>query len=403
MRVDFRTRFAGKRIPRRSRAIVAISAILLVSGCPAQRTQRVIQGAAAADSAGSLALAYSVLTDLTRERPGSMFLAPLDSSFSSVEIFFGTNRALSGDSDPNKFFSGDRSELRFGMARVSVPVRRHRPGNVERPSRFLFLEGREDPAKHVVISGLQLSPPGRWMADIGRQASYGRNILVYVHGFQTTFADAARRAGQLSYDLGLDDAGAVALFSWPSKGTMVGYPADGVSAEASAPALTTFLLRLLDCCRRAHITLLSHSMGGRVLSAALRNVQAERPDAKFSQVILAAPDIDAQVFRDQVAPMLSRVAGLVTMYMSTRDAALGISKAYHQYPRAGETNQLVMASTELDKIDASAIDTDLIGHGYYAENKAVIDDLFMLIRRDMPAGQRNLRKEIGYPRTWRFP
>lgn len=46
----------------------------------------------------------------------------------------------------------------------------------------------------------------------------------------------------------------------------------------------------------------------------------------------------------------------------------------------------------LDSVDASDVNTDLIGHGYFAENKTVLDDLFMFLQFDAPARYRNLRR-----------
>jgi hypothetical protein len=47
----------------------------------------------------------------------------------------------------------------------------------------------------------------------------------------------------------------------------------------------------------------------------------------------------------------------------------------------------------MDTVDASDVNTALIGHGYFRDNKEVMDDLFMMIRFDADARNRNLRAE----------
>ena len=39
---------------------------------------------------------------------------------------------------------------------------------------------------------------------------------------------------------------------------------------------------------------------------------------------------------------------------------------------------------DADTIDASDIDTDLLGHGYIASNRDVIDDLILLVEQKRP-------------------
>jgi esterase/lipase superfamily enzyme len=123
-----------------------------------------------------------------------------------------------------------------------------------------------------------------------------------------------------------------------------------------------------------------------------RRQQSGQPTL-LRHVILAAPDVRAEIFSEQAAPVLYRRAGLLTLYASSRDRALQASQRLHRARRAGQANPVVVLDS-MDTVDASAVDTDLIGHGYFAENKAVMDDMFMLIRFDAPARMRNLRTEV---------
>jgi hypothetical protein len=44
----------------------------------------------------------------------------------------------------------------------------------------------------------------------------------------------------------------------------------------------------------------------------------------------------------------------------------------------------------IDYVDASLVDTDMLGHGYFAENKELLDDIFLIIRHGFGAADRNL-------------
>jgi esterase/lipase superfamily enzyme len=76
--------------------------------------------------------------------------------------------------------------------------------------------------------------------------------------------------------------------------------------------------------------------------------------------MLTAPDIDAEVFT-LLAQDTNRIGERVTLYASPEDKALRLSKQFHGYPRAGEA---IIVLPGVDTIDASAVDTSLVGHSY---------------------------------------
>lgn len=146
-------------------------------------------------------------------------------------------------------------------------------------------------------------------------------------------------------------------------------------------------------------------MGARTTSLALKDLAASRSDTVFQSLVLAAPDIDAQVFRDQVVPRIRPLASHVTLYASDRDKPLWISRLLANYPRAGSAGANLVVLPSLETIDASRIDTDFLGHSYAAESKQILDDLFMLIRLGKLAAARNLRERTtrGGTRYWELP
>jgi hypothetical protein len=76
----------------------------------------------------------------------------------------------------------------------------------------------------------------------------------------------------------------------------------------------------------------------------------------------------------------------VTLYSCASDKGLIISRTFHGSPRAGDSIVIVPG---IDVTDASAVDTSLLGHSYFAGNRSVISDIHALIRNELP-------------RSWRF-
>ena len=242
--------------------------------------------------------------------------------------------------------------------------------------------------------------PQEWTHDV-RGALVNaerREALVYVHGFREQFAGAARRTAQLAYDLNF--SGVPFFFSWPTAGSLspIGYAADEEMVALAAPALRMFLTQILRDAGVDRIHVLAHSMGARVVAEALRDLQPGQATS-LGNVILAAPDIRVETFSEQAAPIIYRRAARLTLYASSRDRALQLSQGFHKARRAGQANPVVVLDS-LDTVDASSVNTSLIGHGYFAENKAVMDDLFMLTQYDAPARLRNLRTEVQDARVY---
>lgn len=322
-----------------------------------------------------------------------------------VPVYFATSRARTGAAPPNGVFGGDRDRraLNYGVVSISIPPG-HRPGELERPGTILWVFHRsENPAKHVVISRLDTLSSTEWLRRVQQKvgATPAKEVLVYVHGYNVPFDDAMRRAGQLGYDLGYEN-GTITAFSWPSKGSAADYAADVASAEWTAPSLEQFLARLADSSGAERISVIAHSMGNRALASVLRSF-ASRTQPAFHELVLAAPDVDADVFEEQIVPILGKSARHSTLYVSSGDQALGLSTRLHAQLRAGVGGARMFGLTELDVVDASKVPAGAIDHSYYAENKEVIDDIFMLVRRGLPPEQRNLKRYPQYTHAWRLP
>ncbi len=305
-----------------------------------------------------------------------------------MKVYFATDRELSGDRHPARLFGSGRGQLRYGTCEVSIP-RDHRMGELESPS-LLRLEFRQDPEQHVVLLTADLHEREHYMAELKQAiaASGPRSVLLFVHGYRTTFEDAARRTGQLAYDLAFH--GPAVFYSWPSQGKLSGYIVDEANVEWTQADLAAFLTDFLQQTDAEHVYLLAHSMGNRALARATASVIAAYPElaGRIREVIMAAPDIDADVFRQQLLPALAGITNPLTLYASSEDSALRASKAIHGYARAGESGVGLVVAPGVETIDASGVDTSFIGHTYYAEQRSALSDMFYVVQKDTRAAER---------------
>src|SRR5690606_3614266 len=93
---------------------------------------------------------------------------------------------------------------------------------------------------------------------------------IFIHGYNVTFRDAARRTAQIAYDLKF--SGAPVMFSWPAQGDVEDYTIDENSAAWAESQVTQFLeaTALASGARRMHI--IAHSMGNRIVTKALERM-----------------------------------------------------------------------------------------------------------------------------------
>ena len=95
------------------------------------------------------------------------------------------------------------------------------------------------------------------------------------------------------------------LFTWASRGKLGAYVYDTNSATAARDDLE-HTLRLLLASDADQVNILAHSMGNWVTVEALRQIKISgdlRHVDKIGFVVLAAPDIDLDVFKSRDAPL----------------------------------------------------------------------------------------------------
>ena len=188
------------------------------------------------------------------------------------------------------------------------------------------------------------------------RAGAPRQVLVFIHGYNTTFDEAVRKTAQLAGDLELvncagEARGVAIAYSWPAQGTLLSYLADEENAEWTQQRLAPFLQALARVCRqeRAELHLVAHSMGARALVRALADLSNDGGVAGklADHVILLAPDIGQGLFEQYVERFLPLV-GHLTIYVSARDRALSLSSILHGgHRRLGLIESTVLAALKL--------------------------------------------------------
>ncbi len=275
--------------------------------------------------------------------------------------------------------------VHYGICDVSIPPN-HQVGQVETP-----LLGPEDEDIHVVLQKTQeLDEAAFFKAVRDKTASLPkdqRSCFVFIHGFNVTFENAAKRTAQIHFDLKF--SGVPIFFSWPSRASVRHYFSDRNEIDFSRHVIKQFLLDVSQRVQAERIHVIAHSMGA---DATCRAIAELGDQGKiFDQIILAAPDIDRDVFRVQIAPRMIRAANRTTMYCSKNDWALLASNAFNDAPRAGDSRENVLVIKEVDTVDASGIDTDLLGHSYYGDCLPILNDVRQLVSLDLPPEKRKLR------------
>src|SRR5262249_1181783 len=128
-----------------------------------------------------------------------------------------------------------------------------------------------------------------------------------------------------------------------------------------------------------------------------------------SEVILAAPDVDADNFTN-LAQQIRGLAKGVTLYAAGNDRALLASRNFWGHYRAGDVpeNGGPLVVTGIDSIDVSAASTDVfeLNHSDYAQNNDLLKDIGKLITTGQRPPDRRFEKlkpiSAGQKMYWRY-
>jgi len=317
-----------------------------------------------------------------------------------VRVFYATDRYRTGKADPDKFYGHQRGELTYGTCEVTIPSV-HSVSELESPVI------RSDPGRHIVLSRVTPESEEAYYANLARllQNTDQKHAIIYVHGYNTSFDEACRIMAQIISDL--DFVGPAVFYSWPSQSSLGAYADDEASVALSEKNLPGFLESFAERSGAKKIMLIAHSMGNRAICGAFATLAERRPDLgkKFSELILAAPDIDVLNFRQNIAPAITGRGPRVTLYASFHDKALDVSKGLHNgNQRIGDMSGGPVIVPGIETIDATDVDASFLGHSYYNSSRSVLSDLFYLIAKGFRAYDRFSLEPVDTPegRYWKF-
>ena len=248
--------------------------------------------------------------------------ATLTPGVAAVEpVFVATARKRVEDS--RIMFGGERaSALSFAEVKVSIPQKRDL-GNMK------FVDGKPDPAKHFTMLsannyGSEAEFTNALKQALASRPAGQRSVLMFIHGYNVPFAKGVYGAAQLRHDYQVP--GVVVHFSWPSASKAALYLYDRDSAELSRNGLAQ-TIRAVEAAKPETLLVLAHSMGTFVTMEALRTLSLSGHNATIEQMdalVLAAPDIDVDVFQSQLKDMTARPKETLVL-VSGKDRALQIS------------------------------------------------------------------------------
>lgn len=225
---------------------------------------------------------------------------------------------------------------------------------------------------------------------------------IFVHGYNNRFKNAALRAAQIGYDLGLGQG--IGLFSWPSRGSFRHYSADEAAAEASKYDLADFIEKFVTQSGFAKINIVAHSMGCRSALSAMEVLAVNRRHVlgSINQLILAAADIDTSVM-PRLAQYAIQRGGRTTSYISDKDKALAVSGWLHDFPRVG-IKPPTFILTGMDTVLVNNMNLGQFSHGYVGSSRAILNDIYNLIENNLPPDRRHGLEEVvdGPEMYWRI-
>jgi esterase/lipase superfamily enzyme len=319
--------------------------------------------------------------------------APCPPEFSGTcyPVWFGTNRKPLDAADPARGFGGEFDDtVHFGKRIVRIPSS-HQPGELGSPLWKRLLLRVDD---RITVDPATALAPDAFSRDI-RAFIAGldpndRNVLVYIHGFNTSFDEAARRAAQLGFDLKVP--GITVFYSWPSHASVGAYLADLSAIEASEEHIADFLVRATTLVDRGKVHIIAHSMGNRGLLRAMHRATTQaalRSGTRFGQIFLSAPDVDANLFR-QLASVYPQISDRTTLYVADQDKAIAALEWMTEGGRAGGAPPvIVMPGIDTVRVHGSGLFR--LGHSYFAEEPEVLRDIRAQLQWKEPPEQRRAR------------
>jgi esterase/lipase superfamily enzyme len=317
--------------------------------------------------------------------------------------FFVTNRSLaSGEAAlVDRFETTRDDELRFGSFDTKIEPAVGL-GMLIDPSQWF----QDEEIQLEAVQPLDRAAVAEQLCSLV-ESSRHRSLLVVVHGYREGFQSALRKTAFLGHVLDIDSP--LLVFDWPGNqgGSLAGYRRAREVAEASGADLAATLQWIVREVAPERLWLLANSMGGQVVVDAFDLLHRE-PDwqdaaPELEDVVLTAPDVDAEDFDEGFKAQLKAFAQNLTVYVSSNDRALVLSRWVNRGRRRGEStlspDQLeeAMSVSELIEpgdervalVDVTPVNRTRNFHNFSLETPEFFDDLFLrLLNESTPRTRR---------------
>ena len=248
-------------------------------------------------------------------RPNSGVLKPLElpTQNQTVEILVATNRSAAA----NGGFTTERAGMSFERFVISTPGIA-RPGEVAYPSR------RPDPMREFLVVEREALDRNRFLSLVGSNRSTQEPVGLFVHGYNQSYQEALFRLAQVGTDSNMKAP--MVLFAWPSAADLFGYVADRNAVLSSRNDLTELISDLAITRPDQDLVVFGHSMGAFALMESARELRLAGKEGVLDRlsIALAAPDIDVDVFNEQLTA-IGRLRNSITVLISRQDHALKAS------------------------------------------------------------------------------
>ncbi len=323
-----------------------------------------------------LAVLFLILLTACAER-GVITLLPEAADIGHVRtVYFGTTRQTNpetGTFDTKRL----RKAVSYGRYDISIPPDR-KVGKIAWPKRGAAPDPRTD---FLTTQEDLFDDAGAFRANLAgalRENQRGqRDVTVFIHGFNNTFAEGMYRIAQMANDLDLP--GVTVHYAWPSAGNPLGYVYDRDSALFARDGLERLLSEVAGA-GADRIVVVAHSMGAALTMETLRQISIrgdKRVMGRIAGVVLISPDIDVDVFHEQ-ATAIGTLPQPFIIFSSKRDRALALSaRLTGQRDRLGSLKDLSeVADLKVTVVDVAAFNT---GDGHF--NVANSPTLIRLLSR----------------------
>jgi len=335
-----------RKNPMRAMSLLLLLSALVFSGC--SRPPEIMGIDNPAVSAASL-------SDVTRNR-----------------IFITTTRRPS--EEPGVFLGPDRVQG-LGLASVEVTIPpTHVAGELERPKKL-----PPDPRKDfTVINPVSYASDAEMIAEIKRELAKrprgDRKLLLFVNGFNNTSSDATLRLAQFVEDTGFK--GVPMLFTWASAAKTSRYVYD-LNSTLVARGQVKRIAEIMVRSKAESADVFAHSMGTFLTMEGLLDLQQAGTlgrRGEIGHIMLAAPDIDLDVFRTQLKQLSPAIRKKMYVLVSKDDKALLLSsRIAGGVPRVGVANTEELEALGVTVIDLSEIEDSSSGsHSKYAGSPEVV-------------------------------